>query len=298
MLFDGNKFAEIKTAKPFDLARQDYSIVVRLKTRQDGTILAKTKKQDQWLAQGKTFFLRGGRPSLDVGWVGAVTANRSVNDGKWHDVGLTWDAKSQRADFYIDGKPAGGGTLDGVEPLGNAVIRFGFTNDNFPSKSAFQGEMGTLRFYQRQLSAQELSDLNTIKPRKLVGDWVKQTGSAIPEARGQKNLSAIVMGAAEKIAPASGILVGTSLSKAVWDSDDEGNIRLTIPAGEPIQFVVTQAPLSTVEQVEEIKGKLADIQKAVPDGCIGQRTGPGADQFQSHLAGQDTVYHQFQRDFA
>ena len=263
LIFDGNKFAEIKTAKQFDLALQDYSILVRLKTRQDGTILAKTKKQDQWLAQGKTFFLRGGRPSLDVGWVGEVTADRAVNDGKWHDVAMTWNAEAKRADFYIDGKPAGGGTLGRVEPLGNAVIRFGFTNDNFPSKSAFQGEMQRLQFYQRRLSAEELSDQSAIKPRKLVGVWGKQGGSEFPEASGQKKLSAIVMGAAEKIAPANGMLVGTSLSNAVWNSDDDGNIRLTIPAGEPVEFVVTQAPLSTVEQVEEIKDQLADIQKPV-----------------------------------
>ena len=263
LIFDGNKFAEIKTAKQFDLALQDYSILVRLKTRQDGTILAKTKKQDQWLAQGKTFFLRGGRPSLDVGWVGEVTADRAVNDGKWHDVAMTWNAEAKRADFYIDGKPAGGGTLGRVEPLGNAVIRFGFTNDNFPSKSAFQGEMQRLQFYQRRLSAEELSGQSAIKPRKLVGVWGKQGGSEFPEASGQKKLSAIVMGAAEKIAPANGMLVGTSLSNAVWNSDDDGNIRLTIPAGEPVEFVVTQAPLSTVEQVEEIKDQLADIQKPV-----------------------------------
>ena len=263
LVFDGNKFAEIKTAKQFDLARQDYSILVRLKTRQDGTILAKTKKQDQWLAQGKTFFLRGGRPSLDVGWVGEVTANRAVNDGKWHDVALTWNAKTKRADFYIDGKPAGGGTLGRVEPLGNAVIRFGFTNDNFPSKSAFQGEMKTVRFYQRRLSAEELANQDAIKPEKLIGVWDQQEGSEFPEATGQKKLSAIVVGAAEKVAPARGLLVGTSLSEAVWYSDDDGNIRLTIPAGEPIKFVVTQAPLSTAKQAAEIEGKLAEIQKPV-----------------------------------
>ncbi|MGB2498750.1 MAG: DUF6797 domain-containing protein [Mariniblastus sp.] len=263
LVFDGNNFAEIQTAKQFELARQDYSILVRLKTRQDGTILAKTRKQDQWLAQGKTFFLRGGRPSLDVGWVGAVTANRSVNDGEWHDVALTWNAKANRADFFIDGKPAGGGTLGRVEPLKNAVIRFGFTNDNFPSKSALQGEIQSLRFYQRRLSAEELLNQDTIKPRKLVGTWLKQGGSEFPEASGQKELSAIVMGAAEKIAPANGILVGTSLSEALWQSDDDGNIRLTIPAGEPTQFVVTQAPLSAMEQVAEIEGKLSDIQKPV-----------------------------------
>ena len=94
--FDGAKFGEIAAGKRFDLNESDYSIYARIKTRSDGTIFAQTKNQDQWMPQGKTFFLRGGRPTFDIGWVGAVHADRRVDDGKWHEVCLLYTSPSPR----------------------------------------------------------------------------------------------------------------------------------------------------------------------------------------------------------
>ena len=36
-------------------------------------------------------FVRDGRLTVDIGWVGAVSSKRKINDGKWHDIAMTYD---------------------------------------------------------------------------------------------------------------------------------------------------------------------------------------------------------------
>lgn len=256
--FEGGKFAEIANGDRFDLTESDYSIYARIKTRDDGTIFAQTK--NQWVQQGKTLFLRGGKPTLDIGWVGAVGSKRKVNDGKWHDIVMTWECNKRRVRFFVDGKAAGGGELGPEEQLDDSVIRIGFTNDNFPSEPNFTGQMNDIRFYQRLLSADEVKNPKTIDPEKLIGRWNLQRGSELPESSGDKTLNASVTGSSRSGKRELGLIAGTSLGDAKWISDEDDNLRLLIRAGDPVNLVISQCPVESMEEAQLVQKQLAEIQ--------------------------------------
>lgn len=254
--FDGTRYAEVKNGDRFDLTDSDYSIYARIKTLQDGTIFSQTVSQNEWIPQGKTFFLRGGRPTFDIGWVGAVNADRKVNDGKWHEVVMTWQQDNHRVRFYVDGESAGSGKLAPEKKINDQVVRIGFTNDNFPATSFFDGAMSEVRFYQRKLSGKEIKDAKNIPTHDLLGYWHSQTGSEISEQSGDKALDAMVIGSSRRKKPAGGLLVDSSMKNASWTYDSAGNIRLKIPAGEPMNLVIWHCPIETMDEALRIQKQL------------------------------------------
>ena len=259
--FGGAKLAEIVNGDQFDLTKSDYSIYARIKTREDGTIFAQTKSQDQWMPQGKTLFLRGGKPTFDIGWVGAVGSKRAVNDGNWHEIVMTWEASRQQVRFYVDGKSSGGGELAPESELDDPVVRIGFTNENFPSKPYFSGEMSEVRFYQRKLSREEVKNPETIDKSDLLGTWNSQRGSELPESGGEETLDAVVSGASGAVKRELGLLAGSSLSDAKWVGGNDGNLRLLVPAGDPVNLVITHCPVETMEDARSVQRKLGAVQK-------------------------------------
>ena len=91
------------------------------------------KAEGQWIPNGKTFFVRGGRLCYDIGWVGGpCNPRRRVNDGKWHEVALRWHQKSAMAELFIDGEPAGQKSLRPKADVEQHVLRVGYTSPNFP----------------------------------------------------------------------------------------------------------------------------------------------------------------------
>ena len=165
--FDGSHFAQTD-ASDFNFQTQDYSVVAKIKTSNDGTIVAFTKDQPEWLPFGQTFFVRDGCLAFDLGWVGAANSKAHVADNRWHDVAVTRRAKDGRIQFYVDGKQSGQARLVPKEQLdGKSVVRIAFTNDDFPATSHFNGQMKNIGFYQRLLSKNELK-----KPTELAAEPV------------------------------------------------------------------------------------------------------------------------------
>lgn len=249
--FDGATFGEIKNGDAFDLTGSDYSISCRIKTEKGGTILAQTKAQDQWIPNGKTLFIQGGRLTLDIGWVGAVRSNRRIDDGKWHDVAMTWRQRDGQVNFTVDGKPAGGGKLRPQDAVENQVVRIGFTNDNFPGDPFFEGTITDLRFYQRLLEKSETADRSKLKNDRLVGSWNRRLAGQIPETSG-KELTAVVSGSTRRRENATGLMASVTLEGAQWEFID-GNLRLRIPPGKPTTLVVAHCPVETLEQASELE---------------------------------------------
>ncbi|MCF7974250.1 MAG: LamG domain-containing protein, partial [Phycisphaerae bacterium] len=137
-----------------DFGADDFTVMVWIQTRKDGTIAAKTNPTGVWVSQGKSFFIQNGRLTVDVGWVGAVQGRSSVTDGQWHHVALT--CRDQTLTFFVDGQKDGGGRLD-VRPDGaEFVFKVGYTSDNFPGKSGFEGLMDELRVFDGALSARAI----------------------------------------------------------------------------------------------------------------------------------------------
>ncbi len=262
LVFKGDRFIEIANGDRFEMASSDYSIYARIQSTKNGTIFAQTKQDDEWIPQGHTFFLRGGRPTLDIGWVGAVQANRKVDDGNWHDLVMTWQADSQRVRFFIDGKPAGGGKLGPEKKLDGSVARIGFTNKNFPDPSLFQGTLDELRFYQRKLSVEEVANPEKIDSSNLVGTWNSQQGSEVLELNGDKALTGVVVQAAGSAPKDSGLLVQSSFKDGSWTKPDR-NLRFVIPAGMPVNFVIAYSPVETNGQAQRVVKQMTPFLKPV-----------------------------------
>ena len=157
--FNGASHLQIRDAAAFDMTGSDFSVTARIRTTEGGTIFCKTNADGPWIPNGKTFFVRGGRLCYDIGWVGVVQSKRTVNDGKWHDVALTWIQKTGRASFYIDGKQSGGGNLKPSASVDGQIARIGFSAGNFPSPSFFTGEIEAVAFWKQELSEEEAGAL-------------------------------------------------------------------------------------------------------------------------------------------
>ncbi|MFP4058212.1 MAG: family 16 glycoside hydrolase [Candidatus Brocadiia bacterium] len=163
-----------------DLGKSDFSILAWLRTRHGGTLVAKAPAEGKWAPQGKSLFVRDGRPTLDVGWVGAVRSERAVADGRWHHVAAVKQGDALR--FFVDGEPAGGGRLEfGPDPA-SAVVKLGFTNPNFPRPSPLRGDLDDVRLFRRALSPQEVrAHAEKLQPPKgegLVACWPFDGGLA------------------------------------------------------------------------------------------------------------------------
>lgn len=245
--FDGESHFDVAQSETFDLQSAAYTITARVKTRQGGTILAQSKSTGPWTPGGKTFFVRGGKLCFDVGWVGALVSRQSVADGEWHDVAMTWEHATGKVRLFVDGRADASQTL---KPLGAAEgtsIRLGFTSANFPQpQSHFHGGLEDVRFYQRALSAEELSGLvhkpPVIPTEDLVAHWPLKTvrGGRVADVTGGGHDAALVRSSSAGTAPgrmAAG--VSPPIAGATWQAGPGGRLLLRLPAGaEPLQFTL------------------------------------------------------------
>lgn len=246
LVFDGNTYLEVSDGKPFDMTTQDFTIVARIKTTADGTIWSLSRPGPKWTPNGQTFFLRGGRLGFDIGWVGAVVAKSKVNDGRWHDVAMTWQQSARRVRLYVDGRLDGEGSLAAKESLPDAVARIGFTAPDFPRPATFfQGDLAEVRFYQRRLTdgLTQFADADQNDPT-LVGRWLTgdASGNRVADAVGGRRDAEVRHGMAPVRSPAGPLVAGFAPTDiaAEW-TVVEGRLRLRIPAGkEPLRFSVWQ----------------------------------------------------------
>ena len=145
-----------------DLAAGDFTIAVWIRTKQDGSILAKTKADGPWVHGGKTLFVRDGGVCFDIGWSGCVRGKTSIADDKWHHVALV-GAKPQK--LYVDGKLDAQGRLDTLKDPKGSMLKIGLTSSNFPMGGiGFNGALDDLRIYDRALSVAEIQQLSNAKP--------------------------------------------------------------------------------------------------------------------------------------
>ncbi len=242
--FDGSSYAQCKSADRFDMRAGDFTVLARIKTKSDGAVFTKTTDQAKWVPGGKSLFIRGGRLTYDIGWVGAATSKKRVDDGKWHDIAMTWRT-SGKVQFFVDGKHSGGGTLKPKHVPNDPVIRIGFTADNFPDEAFFDGQLNQLQFVGRALSLQQIGDW---KPRETVDGAVahweldaadKSSASLVDRVGGHDLMS--VVGPSTKKPPLVIASAGLSvdIAGAKWSKRDHGRLCLTIPAGDqPLRFVL------------------------------------------------------------
>ncbi len=259
--FDGGTRVEIAKAEGIDLHEKDFTVTARIKTKQNGTILASTANQTRWVPDGMTWFIRGGRLAFDIGWVGAYQGSQRVNDGKWHDVAVTYEHDSGKIQFFVDGRPDKiAGRLSPKKALSDPVIRIGFTAGNFPHPTFFEGEIESVRFFQAALPPARIEHLTKERGEStdsLVAAWEFSSASdgVVNNNVDDKNHARIVMGEPSTSNGSSGWTLAGVVGNDngfEWLSS-EGNLRLRIPAGkDPLRFTLWLTNLDEPAQADEL----------------------------------------------
>lgn len=150
------------------LGGRDFSWAGWVRTNTGGTLVAFTSS-GKWVSGGKSLFIRDGKPTYDVGWVGALQARTTITDGQWHHVALT-HAKNGRVAIYVDGQLEGRKRLESRDDPPNSRIVFGRTSDNFPGGGANQliGSLDDICLYDRILRPREIRNMVPDAPQPAV----------------------------------------------------------------------------------------------------------------------------------
>ncbi len=276
--FNGASFVQSNDGGAFDMTSSDYSITARIRTKDDGTIFSKTADSNKWAPDCKAFFIRDGRLTLDIGWVGAVQSKTKITDGKWHDVAMTW-RKSGSVLLYVDGKLRGSGTLNPKGRVQKHVVRIGFTANNFPRKPHFEGDLQDVRFYQRVLDPVELSQ-QSLKGNSLISSWTLH--GSLDDEQGKHNLaphSHVV-----KPSSVSRIAAGLSMEidNAEWLMDDQ-RLCLKIPAGKAALNFVLWTRSSGFDDVTDTADDLASVFVKNPSPDLSELTQGGPQRWPEKL---------------
>jgi hypothetical protein len=294
------------------MARSDYTICARIKTKKDGTIFAKTAPTDRWVPDGKALFIRKGRLVFDIGWVGAVTSRRRVDDNRWHDVAMTYQSDGGTVRLFIDGKLE---AEDRLEPRGMVqahVVRLGYTAGNFPKPSPFEGRMSHVWFFQCALSGEEVASLSVddVPTDDLAAAWQLHgaEGDLVRDATGREHEGQILRGR-PTASPATALFgplfaaVSQPIDGARWIDSGQGHLRLLIPAGqEPLKFTLSIAGIEDPNQAPELIEQLLADDSAIDlepltrggpprwagtlatEGAVGSEDGPFAVDVLTHPA--------------
>ena len=97
-----------------------------------------------------------------------------------------------------------------------------------------------LPVYTRQLNLGERSSDLFIQIAKVDGTSAIRDGSAVVTATDKSD----------------GLVAVCSLDSASWTYDEDGNLRLKIPAGEPVNVAISHAPINNQQQASSIKAQL------------------------------------------
>jgi len=263
--FNGASLLMIKDGAAFDMTTSDFSITARIRTTTDGTIFCKANDDGPWVPNGKTFFVRAGRLCYDIGWVGAVQSKKKVDDGKWHDVAMTWNHDTGRVSMVVDGKKSGGGALKPKDKVSGHVAKIGFTSVNFPATSHFTGEIESIAFWGRELKGEALqaglphnADSNAVAAWDLTSS---ATEDIVSDISGNKRDAARVKRSVKRIRTAimAGV-VGDRDGFALVQNDNR--VCLNVPSGVQHRNIViwtVAVPTHTADgALQELAARIED----------------------------------------
>ena len=282
--FDGGAWLLVNDGDRLNMASKDYTLQARIRTTEDGSIFTQSRRESEWVPDGKSLFIRGGQLVFDIGWVGAVRGQTRVADGKWHDVALTWRSKDGRVQLFVDGKLDGAGELSPKANHKRQVVRLGYTSANFPRpSSAFKGDLESIRFYQELLEEPtKLSDASALAEWKMSD---VQNGAVTSTGR-QQLAATIQRGAAQKTAPSTALMAGLqpAVEGADWIAGENGELRLSIPAGKvPLRFVLW---FGAAESNKAAETQLADLRVRRDPRSLKELTNGGPARWRETLTTQ------------
>jgi mono/diheme cytochrome c family protein len=193
---DGESLAEEKplsrpswqstAADGYDLGG-DFTIATKFRSEGDGTLVAKCAPGEKWQPNHKALLIKDGKLVYDIGFVGAMGSKKKVSDGKWHHAVLV--NGSGKARLLVDGKLVAERENFSTKDTPESVLRIGAGAEDFGG--GFQGEIGYVRYWNRELPFEEITALgkgdeaktNTPQLNWQPGDG-KETPSIIFSAEG------------------------------------------------------------------------------------------------------------------
>ncbi len=272
--FNGRQHFRAKRPEDFRMTGADFTITAQIKTRDGGTIFSKAAEGD-WVPDGKTLFVRGGRLCYDIGWVGVVQSQRRVDDDRWHHVAMTYEAATGTVRLYIDGQLDTQRPLQPQADVKNHQVRIGYTSTNFPQDGGFVGHMRRVQFFPRALTADELTGRPA--PLGALADWELTTDSksTFADATGSGHEAALLGGpAAAREAEGVAIAVVGDPEMLEWITTNSGLVRLRIVAGQrPLRIKLLYAALPRDLQCGRLVSHLATT-KSPEDLAPMTRGGP------------------------
>jgi putative heme-binding domain-containing protein len=284
--FAGTQSVLVNQPRDFDLSGQDYSIAVRFRTKAGGTLFSQSAAQGPWVPDAKALFVRGGKLCFDIGWVGAVTSKKSVNDGKWHDAVMTWTKASGQAQLYIDNKLDAQGVLRPKKEVPDHVIRLGYAAADFPDPAYFTGDLDEVKFYQRCLTEPETTApiQKLVSQEGLVAHWrpadpltpltsaeskvAVQPSSAAADLQlpdlFKKTHGGVLQGAGSSLTDRERAWIAAGISGTVpgkkWQYGRDGGLQLAIPKGtETLRFVVSFTSLNNRASKNDARVRLDEV---------------------------------------
>lgn len=263
--FNGASQLQISDGGDFDMTESDFSVTARIRTTEDGTIFSQTNTDGPWVPNGKAFFIRGGRLTYDIGWVGAVRSKQKVNDGKWHDVALTWNHSTGKATFYIDDRKNVTSPLRPKAIVKSQIAKIGFAAGNFPATSFFTGDIESVGFWQKELSPKQISDLRKgdLSSPKPVAAWDLKTepaNGAIGSSASEKYKATVLHGEGQ---PNADTIVAGILGdcEGVEIVRRDNRLCLQVPShAEQRHFIVWTASVDRSRSVNELKDLVSKIE--------------------------------------
>ncbi len=248
--FDGTRYYQVSQIADLDMFGNDFTIRARLSTTEDGTIFSRTPRADAWKPDGQSLFIRGGRLCYDVGWVGAVQSSTRINDGRPHDVALTWRKRTGLASLWVDGRRVAKKRLQPKKELGDAVIRIGRTASNFPEPSSFQsGTIDSVQFFGRELEPSEISDAD--EQAGLLASWQlgrQVIGNAVVDATGNGHQAQLI---ADSLRSDEPLIAGFDCAETLTWKPRGGRLVLQVPAGQtPLALTVWSAKTTNREEID------------------------------------------------
>ncbi|MBC8353086.1 MAG: c-type cytochrome [Planctomycetes bacterium] len=243
LAFDGATRVDIAKASDLDMRDRDFTITARIKTTKGGTIFAKTATSAAWVPNGKTLFVRDGRLSFDIGWVGVVQSQTRVSDGRWHDVAVTYSQETGVVTLLVDGKSSGRKELKPKATVKDHVARIGYTSGNFPGPlSFFDGAIEEVRFYDQLLHRDDLTA--DLPPTAALGVWSMRNveGDRVEDRSGNQHIGNVIVGTRGGRGSDDGLLfagISGMAQNLTWARGEQSDLLLTIPAGDvPFRFTL------------------------------------------------------------
>ena len=269
--FGGASHLRIDRAEAFDLTGGDFSIAARIRTTEDGVIFSKCNADGPWTPGAQALFIRDGRLTYDIGWVGAVTSKKKVADGKWHFVMMTIDGASHRVRFFVDGRPSGGGILRPKRKMeSRPVAKIGFAAGDFPETSHFTGDIAAIATFDSDFSedASSLTNIPAWSKSSPLAMWILDNPARVEPLKtvkvkdGADPLTAVSVmeGSVESGRSIFAGVVGSNGSFAL--SPVENQLLLDCPSGADNQNVVVWTAAvpadRTVDELRDLEAEIVD----------------------------------------